>query len=440
MWSAWFVLLVAGFGTSWLVQGRRRRALVWLTPLGGLLLLWFFRDAEPWERLVASTVGMLYAIKASVLATYSKLELKNLNLLAFLLWPGMDPERLIQRAKPGEGDARPIARGLLFIYFGVAFIGAASLFPLPPPLRLWIALIGLLFTIHFGFSEILSSGFRLAGKPVRPLFDQPLAAKSLNDFWTRRWNIAYVEMNRRLFVPALLRRFSYRGAVLGVFVISGLLHEMAISYPSGSGWGLPTLYFLLQGLLVLAESRWKIRSRLFVWLAIVVPMPLVFTGAFRAAFMGPLTDGLHAALTSHPLDWYFDKALWIMGAAHFLVLAASFQVPAKLNWREELPRLSSFNRKLMYAYGAFIVLTIVTFGVLTLTMHQELLLGSKPALFFAGFVTVFWLLRIALDAFYYRNEDWPKGAQFVIGHALLTSLFAFLTLSYGGLLIWKLAG
>jgi alginate O-acetyltransferase complex protein AlgI len=154
--------------------------------------------------------------------------------------------------------------------------------------------------------------------------------------------------------------------------------------------------------------------------------------------MVPLLDAVRIRLAAHPVEWYFDRGLWIMGAAHFLVLVASFQVPSKLNWKEELPRLSPFNRKLMYAYGAFIVLTIVTFGVFTLTMHGELLRGSAPALFFAGFVSIFWMLRIGLDAFYYRHEDWPRGAQFVIGHALLTSLFAFLTLSYGGLLVWKL--
>ena len=92
----------------------------------------------------------------------------------------------------------------------------------------------------------------------------------------------------------------------------------------------------------------------------------------------------------------------------------------------------------MYAYGAFIVLTIVTFGAFTLTMHQDLLQGSGSAVFFAGFVTVFWLLRIGMDFFYYKQEDWPRGAQFVIGHALLTSLFLFLSLSYGSLVVWHL--
>jgi alginate O-acetyltransferase complex protein AlgI len=381
---------------------------------------------------------MIYAFKISILASYNRKEVRQFRKLEFLLWPGMDPERLTIGGKGTDADARPIGRGLVALYIGMALWLVAAILPIPAMSAGWLAIAGSLLIVHFGLSELLSSVFRLAGRPVRPLFNRPLGARSLNEFWTRRWNMPFVEMDRRLFVPGLLRRFGYRGAILGVFLISGLLHEMAISYPTGSGWGFPMIYFAVQGALVLVEHRFRIRSRLFTWVAILAPLPLVFTPSFQAEFMLPLVHNLRSIVGAHPMEWYFDRGLWVMGAAHFLVLVASFQVPSKLNWKEELPRLSSFNRKLMYAYGAFIMLTIVTFGVFTLTMHRELLRGSAPALFVAGFVAVFWLLRIGLDAFYYRHEDWPKGPQFVVGHALLTSLFAFLSLSYGGLLLWKL--
>jgi hypothetical protein len=390
-------------------------------------------------RLVVASAGMFYLMKASILASYPLDQVKRFSVGAFLIWPGMDPERVSRRSAGGDGDAEPLGRGLAWLYSGLALLLAAVFLPFSGAWLGWMGLIALLMVVHFGVSEVATSGFRLSGHSVRALFDNPLKARTLDEFWTRRWNLPFVEMNRRLFLPGLLRRFGIRASVLGVFLVSGLLHEMAISYPAGSGWGLPLCYFALQGSLVLVERTWRIKSRLFTWLAILLPLPLVFTAAFRQALIMPMLQGLHHTLAAQPLAWYFDKGLWLMGIAHFLVLVASFQVPSKLKWKEELPLLSAFNRKLMYAYGAFIVLTIVTFGVFTIAMHGELLAGSKAAIFFAGFIAVFWLLRLSLDFFYYKHEDWPKGKQFVVGHALLTSLFTFLCLSYGSLVIWHLA-
>jgi alginate O-acetyltransferase complex protein AlgI len=45
----------------------------------------------------------------------------------------------------------------------------------------------------------------------------------------------------------LQRRLGRGPALLGSFLVSGLLHEVAISLPVRAGWGLPKLYFLLQG-------------------------------------------------------------------------------------------------------------------------------------------------------------------------------------------------
>jgi hypothetical protein len=415
-----------------------RTALLWLLPLAGLALLALNRDAEPWQRLVMASAGMLYAMKGAIMFSYSLDEARGLSPWAFFLWPGMDPERSAEKGIATDADAQPVGRGLAYLYCGLALILAGSIIPMSAALTGWLGLIGLLLAVHFGLSEILSSGFRLSGRAVRPLFNRPFAAETLNEFWTKRWNTAFVEMDRRLFLPALLRKFGYHGAIFGVFLVSGLLHEMAISFPAGGGWGLPLVYFALQGALVLAERKLNLRSQWFLWSAVLIPLPLVFTAQFREVLILPLMGAIHSSLVSHSLSWYFDRGLWVVGVAHFLVLVASFQVPTKLKWREELPRLSPFNRKLMYAYGAFIVLTIVTFGAFTLCLHQDLLIGSRPALFFAGFITVFWLLRIGLDSFYYKDEDWPRGAQFVVGHALLTSLFLFLSLTYGALVVWHL--
>ena len=134
------------------------------------------------------------------------------------------------------------------------------------------------------------------------------------------------------------------------------------------------------------------------------------------------------------------KLLTLAGLGHFLVLAASFQVPARLGWKEELARLRPLNRKLMWTYSGFTVLTIVAFGALTLFLREEMLRGDKAALALAAFIGVHWAARIGVDVFYFRHEDWPKGRGLALGHALLMMLFAFLSATYLGLVGWHLSG
>lgn len=122
-------------------------------------------------------------------------------------------------------------------------------------------------------------------------------------------------------------------------------------------------------------------------------------------------------------------AIWLSGIGHFCVLVASFQVPSRLKWKEDLHKLTPFNRKLMWVHGGFAVLTIVAFGILTLALHEELLRGDRAALGLALFIGVYWALRIVVDFTYYEHTDWPRGQGFVVGHVLLNLLFTFLAVT-----------
>jgi hypothetical protein len=133
---------------------------------------------------------------------------------------------------------------------------------------------------------------------------------------------------------------------------------------------------------------------------------------------------------------FFNLDLWFAGVGHFVILIASFQVPSRLRWKQDLAQLMPFNRKLLWVQSGFTVLTIIAFGTLTLALHAELLRGDRAALGLACFIGIYWTARIAIDAFYFSSADWPAGRQFVIGHILLTSLFVTLASSYLGLCIW----
>jgi hypothetical protein len=133
---------------------------------------------------------------------------------------------------------------------------------------------------------------------------------------------------------------------------------------------------------------------------------------------------------------FFALALWLAGIGHFCVLIASFQVPHRLGWKEDLAKLTSFNRKLMWVHGGFAILTITAFGILTIALHNEMLRGERAALYLAGFIGIYWTTRIVVDFTYYEHKDWPRGPGFVAGHILLTLLFVFLATTYLGLVAW----
>lgn len=129
-------------------------------------------------------------------------------------------------------------------------------------------------------------------------------------------------------------------------------------------------------------------------------------------------------------DSWLSLGLWLAGLGHFCLLGASVQVPARLGWRTDLARLTEFNRKLMWVYAGFTLMTIVAFGTLTLVLHDEFLRRDRAAVALAAFIAFYWTVRILVDALYLKHAGWPPGARFVVGHLLLYALFCALAAVY----------
>jgi len=161
-------------------------------------------------------------------------------------------------------------------------------------------MIGLVLFLHFGVFNLVALGWQCAGFDAKPIMREPLRAATLAEFWGSRWNTAFNALAHDFVFRPLARRVGLGPATIGVFLISGFVHEVAISVPARGGYGFPTAYFLLQGCGLLFErSRWGRRvgvgrgviGRLFVSLCVAGPAFWFFHPTFVTHVILPL---LHA--------------------------------------------------------------------------------------------------------------------------------------------------
>ena len=215
----------------------------------------------------------------------------------FLGWMGMRPALFAKKrsvdargaaALAGHGARTFLAGAVLFV--SARFVAAAPLeLTLKRGVVTIVAMIALSLMLHFGLFDMMAGFYRLRGVPVGKLFRAPLAARSLSEFWSRRWNIGFSEMIA-LVVHRPVRRTAGEGAALAAsFLASGLLHELAISVPVRAGYGLPTAYFLLHGALVAIERRMgRPPGQLWTIFWLAAPLPLLFHPPFLRGVIWPL--------------------------------------------------------------------------------------------------------------------------------------------------------
>jgi hypothetical protein len=382
----------------------------------------------PALRLLVATLGTIYVLKAVALATRRGPK-TAIGLAIFLFaWPGVIPDYFRER-QPAQTiePVRFLAAWARMALGALSIVLLAVYSPqIPDGLLGAGGIAALLLTIHLGICDLLPWLWRWAGFAVPLLFDRPWTAMSLADFWSRRWNLAFVDMNQRFFLRRLYYYVGRRGTRFALFALSGVLHEVGLSFPAGAGWGGPLCYFLLHGALVAAEERFRIGNRVWMWFWLLAPSPWLFHESFRRALIVPFYRWLYGLIVQNTWDWYLSQAIYAAVVGHLVVLIASFQVPARLGWKEDIPKLTRFNQKIFWVYGFYILLCIVSFAALTWRLHDAFLAGEPAARCVACFIAVFWTIRVLVDVFWYDHRDWPQGNALVAGHALVTSLFCTL--------------
>jgi hypothetical protein len=178
------------------------------------------------------------------------------SIVYLLAWPGMGAQSFLDARRVAAPPAR---RNWAWATFETA-LGAALLWSIARTvperaalLRGWVGMLGLILLLHFGTFQLLSLFWQSVGVDARPIMSAPLRSTSLGEFWGRRWNLGFSQLAHDLIFRPLQRAWGANVTGFLVFVISGLIHDAVISFPAGAGYGLPTMYFMIQGAGVIVE-------------------------------------------------------------------------------------------------------------------------------------------------------------------------------------------
>jgi hypothetical protein len=218
-------------------------------------------------------------------------------------WPGLDVDAFLF----GVVNDKPSVTEWAFAFFKMAFSAGLLLIVVPSMAGLneyaigWVGMCGVVFVLHFGLFDLLSCSWRACGVRAVSIMNWPIAARSVADFWGNRWNLAFRDATHRFLFRPLLRRFPAAIALMAGFFVSGLVHELVVSYPAGAGYGLPTIYFVFQGVAILLERSPFGRALglgrgfagwLFALAVVAAPSPLLFHPPFVRGVVFPFLQAL----------------------------------------------------------------------------------------------------------------------------------------------------
>jgi hypothetical protein len=227
--------------------------------------------------------------------------------LAYLVaWPGMDAESFLDADRR---PAQPVPREWLWAAMkttlGIAllWIVAGRIPDEQNLLRGWIGLFGLIFLLHFGSFHLIALFWQAVGIDAEPIMSKPILSKTLSEFWGKRWNLGFRQLAHEFIFRPLHRRTGVAVAGLIVFVASGLIHDLVISLPARGGYGLPTGYFILQGLGVTLERsalgrKLGLQNGLTGWIFMLIvtaaPAFWLFHPPFVQRVILPFMQAIHA--------------------------------------------------------------------------------------------------------------------------------------------------
>jgi hypothetical protein len=125
-----------------------------------------------------------------------------------------------------------------------------------------------------------------------------------------------------------------------------------------------------------------------------------------------------------------ELLILVGGVLHFGILCASALVPRVLDWKASLESLDTLSKQLIWVHGAFIVLVIVGFGLLSILFAADLAARTPLARGVCLFIAIFWAARLFVQFFVFQAKPFLTNALLRAGYYGLTVVFAYHTVVY----------
>jgi len=122
--------------------------------------------------------------------------------------------------------------------------------------------------------------------------------------------------------------------------------------------------------------------------------------------------------------------LQIAGTLQMLLAFAHFGFNRRFGWREELQKVSLFTRQVFFVHMRFLMLVLAGFGIVSLFCADDLLTPGRLPRVLLGGLTIFWVVRLYCQFFFYHPDLWRGNAFNTKVHVLFGMLWVFLTAVY----------
>ena len=126
-----------------------------------------------------------------------------------------------------------------------------------------------------------------------------------------------------------------------------------------------------------------------------------------------------------------ELSLLAAGVLHLAITSAGLTMTLVLDWRKNLTPLCALTRHVIWTHGAFVLLTIIGFGALSLAFPAALASGEPLARAVCGFIALFWLIRLFIGFFLFDATPHLSSPALKLGYHGLTVVFVYFVLCYG---------